>query len=194
MEYDGRHATCCCGEPAHAQAGDEWVCTLTLTHLRSPPSSRVACHDRTPPAVAATGESGRWLGPLLTVLDACECHSRPEGNTERIPNTPHPHFEGRRCISKPASSQPGESGRQDSPRRNPRALARGGGQRSRDLLRLMNSPPQAPQSRVSGSDTRSPQSVHSYTSDLECSVLGRIFRYPSYNVHNTCPKGHYMIS
>ena len=128
MEYNSRHATCCCGEPAHAQAGNEQVSPITLTHLRSPTGSKLACHDRTPPAVAATGESGRWPGPLLTVLDACECHSRTEGNTERIPKTPHPHFQGRRCISKPARSQPGESRRQDSPRRNPRAVARGGGQ------------------------------------------------------------------
>ena len=113
MEYESRHATCCWGEPAHAHAGNEWVCTLTLTltHLPSPPSSALACHDRTPPAVAATGESGRWPGPLLTVLDACECHSKTEGNTERIrrTNPPHPHFEGRRCVSEPVSSQPGES-------------------------------------------------------------------------------------
>ena len=131
MEYNSRHATCCWGEPAHAQAGNEQVSPITLTHLRSPTSSRLACHDRTPPAVAATGESGRWPGPLLTVLDACECHSRTEGNIERIHrfNTPHPHIEGRRCVSKPVSSQPGESRRQDPPRRNPRAVARGGGQR-----------------------------------------------------------------
>ena len=54
------------------------------------------------------GEWGRWPGPLLTVLDACECHTPAGvGNTERIPKTPHPRLVGRRCISEPASSQPG---------------------------------------------------------------------------------------
>ena len=136
-ERESRHAICCCGEPAHAQDGHEQASTLTLTHLRSPPSSELACHDRTPPVVAAIGESGRWPSLLLTVLDACECHSRTEGNTERKhrSNPPHPHYEGRRCISEPASSQPGASRRQDSPRRNLRPLARRGGQAVRGLVR-----------------------------------------------------------
>jgi hypothetical protein len=61
----------------------------------------------TPQNVDANRESGRWPGPLLTVLDACECHA-PFGadNNERISNTPHPRIKDRSCLSKPASSQP----------------------------------------------------------------------------------------
>jgi hypothetical protein len=76
------------------------------------------------------GESGRWPGPLLTVLDARECHSHRGGQHRADSQHATLPCEGRRCVSEPASSQPGESSR-DYPRRNLRPSARRGGQLSR---------------------------------------------------------------
>jgi len=49
----------------------------TLTYL-SQPNQQHGWHvngARDNPHVDESGLLGRWLGPLLTVLDACECHS-----------------------------------------------------------------------------------------------------------------------
>jgi hypothetical protein len=86
----------------------------TYSHTTSAQPAAVGMSSqKTPHLVAENRESGRWPGPLLTVLDARECHALcpRASNTERIrgSNLPHPRFVGRRCLSKPASSQPGES-------------------------------------------------------------------------------------
>ena len=59
------------------------------------------------PRVAATGSGAD--GPACCSLRWTPVSVTPllEGNIERIPNTPHLHRVGRRCISEPARSQPG---------------------------------------------------------------------------------------
>ena len=125
----------------HAAAGNALMLTLATSASYSSHSHTSAAH---PAAVGMSRQNsrycgckrllGRWPGPLLTVLNACECHSRTEEHRADTSNTPHPHHVGRRCISEPARSQPGESGRQDSPRRNLRPLGRRGGQRLTDSV------------------------------------------------------------
>ena len=87
----------------HAAAGNLLTLELATSRSHQSHSHTFVAH---PAAVGMSRQNsryygckgllGRWPGPLLTVVNACECHSRTEGNTERTRqvNTPHPHFEG----------------------------------------------------------------------------------------------------
>ena len=82
----------------HAAAGNLLMLKMATSGSHYSHSHTFAAH---PAAVGMSGQNspqrgckgllGRWPGPLLTVLDACECHSRTEGNTERIHRIRHTH-------------------------------------------------------------------------------------------------------
>ena len=102
---------CCCGEPAHARDGHEWVSTLLLTHHRSPPSNNWHVVLKNSLRVVATESwadgpacCSRGWTPVSATL------SLRAGNSERIRNhtTPtlvsraetasaNPHVHSRSC-------------------------------------------------------------------------------------------------
>ncbi|MFQ3294501.1 MAG: hypothetical protein ACI9PP_001172 [Halobacteriales archaeon] len=97
----------------HAAAGNPLRRTLATSgshHYSHTPAAQPAAVGmslRDSPFVGEMGELGRWRGPLLTVLDARECHSLPGRATPSGYSNSHTLIEGRRCVSEPASSQPG---------------------------------------------------------------------------------------
>jgi len=116
------------------KTGYECVSTLTLTHLRSPTSS--GWHvTQVLPTCGCNGEWGRWPGPLLTVLDARECHSVIGGQHRADIQIQHatPTPCGPKVCQQTRTFTAGVINWLDYPRRNLRPLGRRGGQSQCEL-------------------------------------------------------------
>ena len=79
------------------------------THHPSPPSS-THCRPKSPLWRLHTGSQADgttqpavWTPVSATLMLTLSARA---GNSERIPKNPTPSFEGRKCLSKPARSQP----------------------------------------------------------------------------------------
>jgi len=105
----------------HAVAGNPLMLKLatsrshTTTHnshtFATQPAAVGMSPQRLPHSVAATGESGRWPGPLPTLGGWTPVGATPRtGGLRRADIQPAtPSCEGRSRVSEPVSSQPGSS-------------------------------------------------------------------------------------
>ena len=96
---------CCCGDPVHAHDGHERVPTLQLTHHPHPAAHTVAQSLPCGGCTLGVRLMG-WPSLLLTWLDAREVSATltlllRAGNTERIPNPPHPRSRAETASATP---------------------------------------------------------------------------------------------